>query len=143
MTSMNDIKWPVLRFGSPNCSALKYSDPKQFVLATYSGIKQFRGMTEYYVIDSSGRRFDFDDLHPIKKIGRLKAILYHIFNPVIKIDFGKIIIRGDVSLNELKARMKNDFDEHDDVWSDYGEINGLKIRVDACSSHREVIEMFG
>ncbi|MCC6681630.1 MAG: hypothetical protein IT445_12075 [Phycisphaeraceae bacterium] len=138
---MSDIKWPVLQFGS-QLAALKYTSAEKFVKMRYTGIQYINSMAEFFVIDTLGMRYDFSDVRLATPVGLLRAIYYRVFSPIIEVQFDTITFYGQVSLDELKTMMKSNFEEIDDVWIEYGDIEELKARVDACASYRGVIELF-
>lgn len=132
---------PVLRFGSPDCVLAVFSEEADLYSCTQNSFKYLNAMKQFYVVDSSGNRFDLsnpkfkDKLSIWDKITGVFSIRMYPITWIVKEN-------GKVTLNELKDLIRNDFLENISVWQaiDY---ETIKKNVEKADTVMEVFEVMG
>ena len=142
MALMSEIRWPVLRFGRPDCVVLKCESSADLTRATFISLPILNAMDEYFVVDSNGDVFELSEARPARTIGRLGRMVQRITNPTIEIEYGRIEKTRRLSLAELKDRLKADFAAEPSYWEEVDDLDRLRSRVDGCDSIEELMEIF-
>ena len=77
---LGNIRWPALSFGAPNCSMMMYDSPEILTFLSPSSLRSIAALTEHFLIDSTGRRFDLaqpEFAEPLSGFQCLVASLFH------------------------------------------------------------------
>jgi hypothetical protein len=98
---------------------------------------------EYFIVDSSGTRYDLEDPRPKGRAwSPVKRVALRILNPIVEIEYGKITERGRLSLADIKALVTRDIDANADYWVELEEPGILKERVERTRDIEGLFRLF-
>ncbi|SHK46632.1 hypothetical protein SAMN02745181_3854 [Rubritalea squalenifaciens DSM 18772] len=140
-SGLEKIEWPVLRFGSPNCTVMKYESGDALANASSKTLDVWKQMAEYFVIDSKGNRYNLNNpefVDPPKGFGKLMSGLSGSARPVR----WESEDAGALSADQIRSLIMANFDEYETVWQAY-ELDELKQRVASAKDVAEIMEVFG
>jgi hypothetical protein len=135
------VAWPVLHFGRPNCTALRFDSEDRLCRASLSGIKALASMEEYFIVDSIGQKVLLGEprlARPLSWIGRCCAIITGAMKEIV---YDRVHVDAVLTVDQLRNLVFQDFEEYADFWSelDLGEMKSLLIQA---KTSREIIEKF-
>jgi hypothetical protein len=140
VSGLEEIKWPVLRFGSPNCTMLKYESGAHLTNASPKTLDAWRQMDEYFVIDSQGKRYNLSNpkfVNPPKGLGIFLSRLGGAVEPV----HWACEDAGVLSVDQIRSLILDNFKEYETVWQAY-EMDELRRRLASAKSVTDIMNVF-
>jgi len=122
---------------------IKYGDARSLCRATVTGLQALEAMSEYYIVDASGVRFDLRQARPEgARWSPFRRVVMGVLNPVISIEFADVSKRGRVALADLKDLICRDIDQNLEYWLEVDDPAGRKERVQRAADIAELFSLF-
>jgi hypothetical protein len=141
MFTLKDIAWPVLRVGTPNCTALRYEDGTDFERITLASIARVRRMKEYLLLDSRGEVYELCEVHPAHRIGVLNGIFLRLLDKRVRVEWA-LRRREGGGVTVAKEILVKNIRENAEFWAETEEPEKLIKRVCQCKNMDELISLF-
>lgn len=140
-SGLTQVEWPVLRFGSPNCTVLKYESGDRLENASFKTLASWSRMNEYFLIDSEGIRHNLRSpqfIDPPTGFSKLMTKMSGSARPI----HWNAEHAGVVSIDEIRAMIFANFDQFENVWHAY-DLHELKKRLASAKTVAEIMAVFG
>ena len=132
---IDSIIWPALRFTEPTGTVMVCRERNDLLTARYIGIPDLAKLSEVYLIDSEGIRFDFRGLRldgPPPSL--VKRMLLKVTNPLVRIT-GEVTGRPDpVSLDAVKETVGKSVMRHKDYWWEIDDPAAIVTEIERADS---------
>jgi hypothetical protein len=143
MNNLDEVVWPILRFGRPGCMMARYSDAESLCRATVLGIDDLNAMEEHFIIDGRGTRYDMQGATPLSgELKGVKRIVFRLLNPTVSIRYRSVTRGARLSLDEVKALARRDIESDRDYWSETEEPEHLIAKANDATTVEELIKLF-
>ncbi|MGF1530574.1 MAG: hypothetical protein ACFCU4_04345 [Puniceicoccaceae bacterium] len=140
-TGLEKIQCPVLRFGTPNCTVLIYTNLDFLTKASFKTLETWRWMDEYFLIDSQGKRYNLKDPEFFDPPIGLRRLVFSLSVATRPVRWKSEEV-GLLSLDQIRTLILRNFDEYETVWQAY-DLDELKRRLMSARSVGEVMAVFG
>jgi hypothetical protein len=140
--SLDDVNWPVLRIGRPDCAMQTIATKEQLTRATFLGLTALAQMKCYHLIDSDGVVFELSDPIALRYYGTLQRLVMLLFNPTIAIDFRNVVRQSQLDVAQVQELVIKEIKADLDFWGERGEPDELVSDVASCKTIREIIQLF-
>jgi hypothetical protein len=142
MAIWDQVRWPALLFGRPNCVMQQIDSPDGLTHIRYAGINAINRLSEYYLVDSGGNVFRLHDVHVKAEIGICRKVLFALCNPLIEAEYGGVSRDGTLTIDVLRERMMQDINEHHEYWSDVSDIENRITQIKQANTVEALIRVF-
>jgi len=140
-TGLENVVWPAFRFGTPNCTVLRYDDPAGLTKASTRTLEVLRRMQEYFLVDSSGRRYDLENPEFVDLPSAPFRVLSYLAGTTRPIRYQLKDCRL-IAVEDVKQLVFQNFADYEDYWQEY-ELDELRRRLKEARTMGEVMAVFG
>lgn len=139
-TSFESICWPAFEFGSPDCSMTVCVNSDSFDSLSPASVRRICKMTEFYLIDSNGVRFDLTSPCFVREPTIFQLIFAMIIPSRWPVDWA-CVRRGRVDPEALKLLIAEDWEQYSDMWQ-ATDLDSLETSLEAAEDYSEVFAVF-
>lgn len=138
---LSEIRWPALSFGAPNCSMMRYDSATTLSLLSVASLRSIAALTEHFVVDSTGTRFDLSDPEFSESISAIRRLTSLLLGSKHNVRWR--CSRGSaVEVPELKRLIEKDWRTYETVWQAL-DLDKLRQRLSKSDTVADVIAVFG
>lgn len=140
-TSFANVHFPAFHFGSPNCVLTIPASYDAFGSASWPTFKRLLQMTSYFLVDSSGRRFDLRSPSFVSQPGKYWMVHSTLLNSKRPIVWN-VLRSGQISVDELRRLIKQEFQENESIWQEMVGIESLEANIASATTIAELFAAF-
>lgn len=134
---LNEIKWPALSFGSPNCSMIKHDSSDRFSHLSVKTVRMLAALESHFIIDSTGAIYKlsipvFSEQASI--LSKCKSVLFGSRLPVR----WTCLKTGYIEVEEMKRMIGVELSKYTELVEG-GDIDELKAKVYRARTPAEII----
>jgi hypothetical protein len=137
---LGEIRWPALSFGAPNSSMMRYNSAATLTTLSPSSLRSLAALTEHFVIDSTGTRFNLSEPEFIEPLSGIQKLISSLFGSKHGVRW-RCLRSGSVDVTEVKRLVEDDWKTNESVWQAL-DLDHLRARLAAADSFEEVIAVF-
>ncbi|MBX3180317.1 MAG: hypothetical protein KF886_23450 [Candidatus Hydrogenedentes bacterium] len=139
MTEMDfdDIHWPALRFGAPDCSVLKYDSSEVFIYASTKKLARWKNMEYYFLVDSKGTRYCLES----PEYASPPSLLAKLMGRKSRVRW-RVGIIDTITVAELRRLVLADIEKYQSLWL-ARDIETIEKSLDRAQTIEDIMQMLG
>jgi hypothetical protein len=138
--TLDEVNWPALSFGEPHYSLMRHNSPSALNCLSRATQRVMSGLTQHFIIDSTGMRIDLSNPEFTDGVSGLPGIVYSLLGRKRPVRW-QCTERGVVDVAELKNLIQNDWRNYETMWEGL-DLDDLRQRLSAATTVSAVIEVF-